>query len=321
MMRAQRMVLLMMAMALRPLLLVLCLVFVAWPAAAEPVKRMLTSGGLQRSYVVHVPLRAVGVDAALVVVLHGLGGDGANVLAQGRWVEKADAEGFIVVAPEGVPEDPARPARFFGNKRSWNSGPATGSPAAARGIDDVGFIAGVIKDVQARHRVDARRIHVTGFSNGAGMAFRIGAELPEVVASIAPVANGLLLPVETLRRPVSLMLVWGEADPLNPIAGGKVERNGRDVLRPSAEQSWRQWARLLRCPTAAKVERPVRTVTRQVFDGCAGGSAAVLVGIEGLGHQWPGGRVVLRLVSGPGSDAFDATAEIWSFFVAHPQFR
>jgi len=28
---------------------------------------------------------------------------------------------------------------------------------------------------------------------------------------------------------------------------------------------------------------------------------------------------VLRLVSGPGSDAFDATAEIWKFFAAHPR--
>ncbi len=304
---------------MRMLLMLWVSCVVAWPAAAEPVQRTLAFGGFSRSYVVHVPARAAGREAPLVVVLHGLGGDGANVLQQGRWVEKANAEGFIVVAPEGVPEDPARPARFFGNKRSWNSGPATGSPAQARGIDDVGFIAAVIRDVQRLHRVDARRIHVTGFSNGAGMAFRVGAELPDVVASIAPVANGLLVPVETLRRPVSLMLVWGQADPLNPIAGGKVERNGGLVLRPSAEQSWRQWARLLGCPVAPVVDRSIPRVTRQAFEGCAGGSTAVLVGIEGLGHQWPGGRVVLRLVSGPGSDAFDATAEIWKFFAAHPR--
>ena len=252
---------------LRPLLLALCVQLLAWQAVAEPVARVLSFGGLQRSYVIHVPSRAVGQEVALVVVLHGLGGDGASVLEQGRWVAKADAEGFIVVAPEGVPEDPARPARFFGNRRSWNSGPATGSPAQARGIDDVGFIAAVIRDVQRLHRVDARRIHVTGFSNGAGMAFRVGAELPDVVASIAPVANGLLVPVETLRRPVSLMLVWGQADPLNPIAGGKVERNGGLVLRPSAEQSWRQWARLLRCPAAPLVDRLIPRVTRQTFEG------------------------------------------------------
>lgn len=303
---------------MRFLALLLALLSATPVAFAQPVARMLAFGSLERSYVIHVPVPAVGREAALVVVLHGLGGDGANVLEQGRWVEKANAEGFIVVAPEGIPEDPTRPARFFGNKRSWNAGPATGSPTEARGIDDVGFIAAVIREVQRLHRVDARRIHVTGFSNGAGMAFRVGAELPEVVASIAPVANGLLMPVETLRRPVSLMLVWGKDDPLNPMAGGKVERNGRAVLRPSAEQSWRQWARLLRCPAVPAVQRAAPRVMRHAFAGCAGGSTAVLVGIEGLGHQWPGGRVVLRLVSGPGSDAFDATSEIWAFFRAHP---
>jgi polyhydroxybutyrate depolymerase len=308
-------------MVMRMLLLVfLCCVF-AWSAAAAPVQRTLSFGGFQRSYVVHVPARMAGQDVALVVVLHGLGGDGANVLAQGRWVEKANVEGFIVVAPEGIPEDPTRPARFFGNKRSWNSGPATGSPAEARGVDDVRFIAAVIQEVRRQHRVDGRRIHVTGFSNGAGMAFRVGAELPDVVASIAPVANGLLLPVEALERPVSLMLVWGMDDPLNPVTGGKVRRSGQEVLRPSAEGSWRQWARLLRCPAAPVVDRSVPRVIRQAFEGCADGSTAVLVGIEGLGHQWPGGKVVLRLVSGPGSDAFDATTEIWKFFAAHRRLR
>ena len=128
-------------------------------------------------------------------------------------------------------------------------------------------------------------------------------------------------PVEALERPVSLMLVWGMDDPLNPVTGGEVRRNGQEVLRPSAEGSWRQWARLLRCPAAPVVDRSVPRVIRQAFEGCADGSTAVLVGIEGLGHQWPGGKVVLRLVSGPGSDAFDATAEIWKFFAAHRRLR
>lgn len=306
---------------MRILLAAVCASGLFWSAAAEPVAQSLAFGGLKRSYLVHAPARvqAQVQPVPLVVVLHGFGGDGANVLSQGRWVEKADAEGFLVVAPEGLPEDPDRPARFFGNRRSWNAGPATGSPAEARGTDDVGFIAAVIAQVRREQRVDPRRIYVTGFSNGAGMAFRVGAELSDVVAAIAPVANGLLVPVATLRQPVSLMLVWGRDDPLNPIGGGVVSRDGRPFTRPSAEASWRRWSALLHCRDMASFDRPVRSVMRRVARGCASGSEAVLVEIDDLGHQWPGGRVVLRLVAGRGSDVFDATAAIWEFFRSHPR--
>ncbi len=290
-------------------------------ATIEPVEHALTFGGFARSYLVHAPARAALAHegSPLVVVLHGCGGDGRNVLEQGRWVEKAEADGFLVVAPEGLPEDPGRAASFFGNPRSWNSGPETGSPAEARRTDDVGFVAAVIADVRRARAVDARRIFVTGFSNGAGLAFRIGAELSDVVEAIAPVANGLLVPVDALRRPVSLLLVWGREDPVNPIGGGVLERAGHAVRRPSAEASWRRWAELLGCEGSVAVDRPRPGVTRRAAARCAGTSAAVLVEVEGLGHQWPGGRTYLRLISGPGSDALDATDEIWRFFMGHPR--
>ena len=300
---------------MRPVLLwILMSATIGWSAAAQPVTRTIPFGGLTRSYVIHAPARAQQQERALVVVLHGMGGNGANALEQGRWAAQADTAGFIVVAPEGLAENPDRPASFFGNRRSWNSGPATGSPAQRRGTDDVSFISAVIADVLRTHRVDSRRIHVTGFSNGAAMAFRVGAERADIIASIAPVANGLLVPVAKLPRPVSLLLIWGADDPLNPLAGGKVKRSGQTVERPSAEESWRRWATLLNCAGTPSRDRPASGVTRQVFAGCDDGSTASFVSIVGLGHQWPGGRTYLRIVSGPGSDAFDATGAIWAFF-------
>lgn len=286
-------------------------------ASARPVEKPLPFDGLARSYVIHAPASVSGREVPLVIVLHGQGGDGANVLEQGYWTQKADAEGFIVLAPEGVPERPERPARFMGNRRSWNSGPGTGSPAQLRNIDDVGFIRAVVADVRRSHGVDARRIYATGFSNGAAMAFRVGAEMPDVVAAIAPVANGLLVPVERLARPVSLLMIWGVDDPLNPFAGGRVERGGQTVVRPSAEESWRRWADLLDCSGAPPIERSIGKVTSRSFSRCRDGSEATLVAVDGLGHQWPGGRVYLRVVSGPGSNAINATDAIWSFFASH----
>ena len=139
-------------------------------AADRPMTRQIVFDGLERSYVVYAPASVSGRRAALVVVLHGQGGDGENALEQGGWVAKARAEGFIVLAPEGTPERADRRPSLLGNRRSWNSGPATGSSAQQRNVDDVGFVRAVIGEVQRTYSVDAGRIYATGFSNGSAMA-------------------------------------------------------------------------------------------------------------------------------------------------------
>ena len=224
------------------------------------------------------------------------------------------------MGPDGSLQYPRRRPSLVGNPRSWNSGPETGSWAAEAGIDDVGFILELIDRWVEGGRADPQRVYVTGFSNGSAMAFRVGAELSQQVAAIAPVANGLLAPAPRLQRPVSLIMIWGEDDPLNPIEGGEVKRFGVTVTRPSGEDSWRRWGELLNC-TEEGLEAPARAVTLLTQRGCAGGAEALFYRIAGLGHQWPGGKTYVGVVSGPGSDAIDATQVIWSFFEKHSRTR
>jgi len=276
------------------------------------------SAGLQRSFVVHAPQSPAGAALRpLVIVLHGAGGNGRNALEQGHWVAKADAEGFIVVAPEGTAEHEDRSKGLLSNPQTWNAGPGIGTLAAARGVDDVGFIRDLIDDLVRTGGVDPRRVFVTGFSNGAAMSFRIGAELSDRVSAIAPVSNALLVPVPALARPVSLLLIWGTADPLNPYAGGMVKRGGQHYERPSAVSSWMTWSKSLACEGSPSSEALKAGVTRRAFERCTGGSAAEFISIDGLGHQWPGGKVYVRFLAGSGSDALDATDRIWDFFRAH----
>lgn len=286
------------------------------PGRGEHAATLALASG-PRTYVAYVPASAPDTRAPLVVALHGFGGSGTNILDQGRWREAANRHSFIVLAPDGTVEHSDRPPRFFGNPRSWNSGPDTGSPASARGVDDSGFLRALIRTWIGAGRADPTRVYVTGFSNGAGMAFRAGVELADLVAAIAPVANGLLLPAERLAQPVSVIMIWGEADPVNPIAGGRLQREGGKVDRPSAEATFARWSALLECRDRAQASTPRRDVTRFQHRDCAARSAAEFYCVAGLGHQWPGGRVVLRLVSGPGSNAVDATETIWAFFAAH----
>jgi polyhydroxybutyrate depolymerase len=116
---------------------------------------------------------------------------------------------------------------------------------------------------------------------------------------------------------VSLLLIWGSADRLNPPGGGDVRRGGRSYVRPSGEASWRRWGELLGCPAESPQVQTAPKVLKRSFVRCAGGSEATFVTVDGLGHQWPGGPTVLRIIAGPGSDALNATDAIWSFFEAH----
>lgn len=285
-------------------------------AAASPQLHASTLevGGVTRSYLLHAPPAADARPRALVVVFHGGGGDGRNALEQGRWIDKARAEGFIVVAPEGTTEHPARAPSALLNPRTWNSGGSTGTPAQRRGVDDVGFVRALLDELSKQHAIDPARIYATGLSNGGAMAFRAGIELSDRIAAIAPVANALLAPPQPLQRPVSLLMIWGSADPLNPIDGGTVRRSMGAMQRPSAHESLQVWRRLLHCPGDAAIERESAALTLHAHRGCDGGATAQLLVVEGLGHQWPGGRIYLRAVAGPGSDAVDATDRIWRFF-------
>ncbi len=62
------------------------------------------------------------------------------------------------------------------------------------------------------------------------------------------------------------------------------------------------------------------SVTTQTA-GCADGRTVELIGVDGAGHQWPGGEpspLAQKLADiPPPSTALDATDTIWQFFSRH----
>src|SRR5207245_1310631 len=119
----------------------------------------------------------------VVLMIHGAGGTARWTLAETGWGAKADQEGFLAVFPQGTPPDPRRPAHFRTNPQLWNDGPAR-DIAGRQETDDVGFIRALLTDLAARFAVDEHRVYVTGFSNGAAMTFRLGAELSTAFAAL-----------------------------------------------------------------------------------------------------------------------------------------
>ena len=261
--------------------------------------------------------------AAIVVMLHGGGGTARATMLETGWAAKSDREGFLVAFPEAVPADPSKPGKFSGNPQTWNDGSGRFISSKLQ-IDDVGFINAVLDDISARCNVDQRMIFITGFSNGASMAFRTGLELSGRVASIAPIAGHLYIQGAKLPNPVSLLSIYGLNDPLNPAGGGNVVHFllGDLGYRPPLEDSITNWAGLLGCKGRPSTILDANGVKGYKFGPCDGGSEAVYYTVEGMGHTWPGGKSTLpEPVVGKVTDKINADDVIWEFFKAHPKIK
>ncbi len=266
-------------------------------------------GGTERSYVLHVPKS---LDATrpvpLLMELHGGGGSGDRIDGLTGFFALADREGFVVAAPSGI-------------GRAWNDGREE-KAGATGGADDVGFLSAVIDRVESQASIDARRVYVTGMSNGAIMSGRLACQLSDRIAAVAQVAGTAAVSVAAScdpGRPVPILEIHGTADPLVPYGGGTVASmlGGRgDVVSVDG------WA-------AAWVARngddatPQTTIigsdtTVRTWHGATPRSDVVFYRVNGAGHTWPGGSQYLpRLIIGTTSDSFDASDVIWAFLSAH----
>lgn len=280
--------------------------------------------GLERTCLVHVPASyKPQTPSAVVIMLHGGGGTGRAALWETGWADKSDKEGFVAVFPNAMARDPARPSHFSRNPQLWNDGSDRFYPGQ-KAPDDVRFIAALLDDLSARFSVDEKRIFVTGFSNGASMSFRVGAELSQRIAAIAPVAGALWFEVPAVRPPVSLCYITGTADPLNLIEGGvpKLATGASDKVRakpkPPVRDSILKWVRAIGCPAEPATTTDANGVRTETYASGKGGAEAVYIAVEGLGHTWAGGRSILpEIMVGKTSNKINATDVIWGFFRKH----
>lgn len=274
--------------------------------------------GRERHGLVHVP-PGLRDRVPAVIMLHGAGATAKLALDSTGWTATADRKGFLAVFPEAARPDPRRPAHFLRNPPLWNDGYGKGQMAKMN-VDDVGFIRLLLDRLVARFPVDERRIHVTGFSNGGSMALRLGVELADRIASVAAVSGYLWIRDPRPARPVSLMYLLGELDPLTPPKGGTVrlEPWGITITYPSLEDAMLQWARLAGCPGRPKIEESDGITVRR-YGPAPNGVEVLVYLIAGMGHAWPGGKPVLHeKIAGPPSNRLKANDVIFDFFSRHP---
>lgn len=297
------------AQALAMLLAALCShVF----AAGSDGMQSLSVQGQERFFVVRLP-RAEPAPASglpLVLVLHGGGGNADNAETMTGFTAKARQENFIVAYPEGT-------GRFKHALLTWNAGHCCG-PAMQQHVDDVGFIRALIERMVTDHGVDPKRVYVTGMSNGAMMAHRLGIELSDRIAAIAPVVGTLFGDEKKPPNAVAALMINGRLDANVPAQGGAPGGrfsnawDGAPTLPALSQASF--WAAANGCQPAPETTTH-GAVTRSRYI-CANDRDVELLLLADNGHAWPGGHAGTARADVP-SRAIDATDVIWRFFSTH----
>jgi polyhydroxybutyrate depolymerase len=269
----------------------------------------LTSGGMERDYIVHVP---PGYDPSkptpLVLSLHGGKNNPALQMVVSQWNRVADRHGFIVAYPAGQQ----------GALKVWAM---QGDRNPSR-MPDVVFISELLDKLQATYNIDPARIYANGLSNGAGMTFVLSCTLSHRIAAVGMVSAAYFQPFAWCRdtTPVPMIAIHGAADRLTRLHGGPHWIAGRHSF-PSIPKWTARWARRNSCG-AAPVETTVAPdVTRLEYPACANDAAVVLYTLRDGGHTWPGGTEVPEWLLGPTPRSLDASETMWAFFQAHPLRR
>jgi polyhydroxybutyrate depolymerase len=153
----------------------------------------------------------------------------------------------------------------------------------AQGDADVDAVTGLLDRTLAGGCFDARRISITGVSNGAGFAARMACALPQRFAAVVPVAAGYraLGPCPRTAR-ASFLDIHGTADTVVPYNGKRPDRAG-SVPRYTAA-----WARRDGCAARPAQTAPRRLVTRVRYHGCDAGLRVERLRLSGTDHGWPG---------------------------------
>ncbi len=248
-----------------------------------------------------------------VVLLHDAGDDALAAVYRHGWIATAAQARFAIIAPEAGLQQHGRPVGRFFNARVWNAG-----SKAAASWHDVKFLEAVAEDAAKRKTLDANRVSLIGFGEGGAMAQRVLREGSGRYAAFASIAGALYGAAEAAEN-APLYLLFGAADPTNPLNGGKVYTpwTGQASV-PAAIKAIRGWRVGLGCPEQPDETDLIKGVHRNEWRDCERAGALQAIWMEGLGRQWPGtgaGPLPER-VTGPPNDAIFAPWDIWRFFEA-----
>ena len=285
------------------------------PARAEPpLADQFTAGSfadhaMRRDYKLYVPPGADARPLPLVVLLHGCTQDPDDFAAGTAMNALARQHGFHVLYP--AQSQQANPQRCWNWFKHSHQQRGRGEPA---------LLAGMTREVMARHRIDADRVYVAGLSAGGAMAAILAGAYPELYAA-AGVHSGLA--AGSARDLPSALAAMRQGGPLQATTGRGVPTivfhgEGDSTVHPS--NGAQVAAASAGADAVAEVTQATspggRPYSRSVYRGPGGGVVAEYWRVQGAPHAWSGGSAQGSYTDPRGPDA---SAEMLRFFLEHPR--
>jgi poly(3-hydroxybutyrate) depolymerase len=211
-------------------------------------------------------------------------------------------------ATQAVPQKPSAKPLASAVASAAPSAAASGQPAEASN-DDSQFLKALIADLASKEGGDPSRVFVIGFDEGARMALRFAADMPNAVTAIAAVAGpgGCVSPsgaeYDVLpASPVPTLLVFGTRDPLIELAPPDSTEGSRWL---AAQEVLEHWLTTYNCNAAPKHEDLGSKVMLSQYS-CPNGGVVATVLAPNTRHEFP--RALGKK---------HAMREIHEFFEAH----
>ena len=292
--------------------------------------------GLDRVYLLHLPATYdPNVPTSLVLAFHGYT-DSAGGMESGTGLsDHANKYGYVVVYPHAT--------HFLGNSgyiTSWNDLTCNASPGLEGPIcsenatkytfptdcgsnvskecnwctcnDDLGYVKQMLDELEQNLCIDLNRVYATGMSNGGMFVHRLGCDMADHFAAIAPVsgtlARGFNCAPDSSDQ-ISIINIHGRDDDYVDVTG-KESTDG--YFYTAIDDVMSLWA----SPSSQNCDNDVTTYPT-IADGirgiqctqhanCASGAEIVSCWWD-AGHAWPGG------IKQFGNDM------IWDFFLKNPK--
>tara|TARA_R110002167_G_scaffold128639_1_gene311090 strand:- start:715 stop:1380 length:666 start_codon:yes stop_codon:yes gene_type:complete len=161
------------------------------------------------------PPAAGGPPAQLVVLLHGYGADGNDLIGLAPHLARLLPQAYFVAphAPERCEMSPSG-YQWFGIARFDPTERERGAEKAAPILD-----AFLDRELQ-RHGLDESKLCLIGFSQGTMMALHVGLRRPRALAGILGFSGMLVAPErlpEEIRSRPPVLLIHGDADEVLPV--------------------------------------------------------------------------------------------------------
>ena len=283
----------------------------------------------RRAYKLYVPIH-VDETPPMVVMLHGCTQSADDFAAGTQMNRLAEKHGFLVVYPEQ--------AANANMSKCWNWFKAQDQ---MRDAGEPALIAGIVREVAARHNVDARRVFVAGLSAGAAMAVVVGQTYPELFSGVGahsglPYASAHDIPsaMVAMKGGRSGVAGSGVPSPVSAPRGGAgqavptivfhgdrdhtVQHSNGLRIADQANDAFTEERKGVRLQSSTQraVSPGGRSYSRTVHTDANGTSRVESWTLHGAGHAWSGGHASGSYTDSGGPDA---SAEMIRFFFAIPR--